>query len=381
VKKDTFIYGYYGLSNLGDDLLILSIITRLQKSKFAEKYFIRNYGKVDILSRKENIIYTCLETHIVSKKTLFQKLSGLYFYARAHHKVFKTCHSMILGGGTLISGHSSAKSLFLIWLISLLAKINSLKVYGVGLGVAKLDTPVKRFLARCIINNCDFLGIRDDISLKQLKSVTTKECVHLTADLIFESQNLIFDKVKTTNSLAVNMIGISIVGLFLKNENKKEIVLGSLVEAIEDWVQNGIHVRLFSFQNSKNDVLCSDTLFLDEILNTFRESPMVSLVELDSSISSINSGFSSIDVLVGMRFHGAVLAAMSYKPFVGFSCDHKMSSLCDLFSMPYVDMDDLTSDWLVNASKVRIDANIYDNQLKSLTLLSGENYKFLSEQS
>ena len=381
MKKDTFIYGYYGLSNLGDDLLILSIITRLQKSKFAEKYFIRNYGKVDILSRKENIIYTYLETHIVSKKTLFQKLSGLYFYARAHHKVFKTCHSMILGGGTLISGHSSAKSLFLIWLISLLAKINSLKVYGVGLGVAKLDTSVKRFLARCIINNCDFLGIRDDISLKQLKSVTTKECVHLTADLIFESRNLIFDKVKTTNSLAVNSIGISIVGLFLKNEIKKELVLRSLVEAIEVWVNSGVRVRLFSFQNSKNDEFYSDKFLLEQILNSFPASPMVSLVELDANVSSINSGFSSIDILVGMRFHGAVLAAMSNKPFVGFSCDHKMSSLCNLFSMPYIDMDHLTSDWLVNAAKVRVDANIYGNQLKSLSLLSRQNYKFLSEQS
>lgn len=381
MKKNTFIYGYYGLSNLGDDLLILSIITRLQKSKFAEKYFIRSYGKVDILSRKENIIYTHLETHIVAKKTLFQKLSGLYFYARAHHKVFKTCHSMILGGGTLISGHSSTKSLFLIWLISLLAKINSLKVYGVGLGVAKLDTSVKRFLARCIINNCDFLGIRDDISLKQLKSVTTKECVHLTADLIFESRNLIFDKVKTTNSLAVNSIGISIVGLFLKNEIKKELVLRSLVEAIEVWVNSGVRVRLFSFQNSKNDEFYSDKFLLEQILNSFPASPMVSLVELDANVSSINSGFSSIDILVGMRFHGAVLAAMSNKPFVGFSCDHKMSSLCNLFSMPYIDMDHLTSDWLVNAAKVRVDANIYGNQLKSLSLLSRQNYKFLSEQS
>ena len=381
MKKNTFIYGYYGLSNLGDDLLILSIITRLQKSKFAEKYFIRNYGKVDILSRKENIIYTDLETHIVSKKTLFQKLSGLYFYARAHHKVFKTCHSMILGGGTLISGHSSTKSLFLIWLISLLAKINSLKVYGVGLGVAKLDTSVKRFLARCIINNCDYLGIRDAISLKQLKSVTTKECVHLTADLIFESRNLIFDKVKTTKIHAVNSIGISIVGLFLKNENKRELVLHSLVEAIEVWVNSGVQVRLFSFQNSKNDEFYSDKFLLEQILNSFRASPMVSLVELDANVSSINSGFSSIDILVGMRFHGAVLAAMSNKPFVGFSCDHKMSSLCDLFSMPYIDMDHLTSDWLVNAAKVRVDANIYGNQLKTLSLLSGQNYKFLSEQS
>ena len=41
-------------------------------------------------------------------------------------------------------------------------------------------------------------------------------------------------------------------------------------------------------------------------------------------LNALNSGFSSIDILVGMRFHGAVLAAMSNKPFVGFSCDHKI---------------------------------------------------------
>ena len=381
MKKNTFIYGYYGLNNLGDDLLILSIITRLQKSDFAEKYFIRNYGKVAILSRKENIIHTYLERHIVSKKTLFEKLLGLYFYVKAHHKIFKTCHSMILGGGTLISGHSSNKSLLLIFLISLVAKINKLKVYGVGLGVAKLDTPVKRFLVRRIVNNCHFLGIRDATSLEQLTSVNTKACSYLTADLIFESRGLIFNKVTVPNSAAVKTIGISIVGLFLKNKTRKALILRSLVEAIEVWVKKGIQVRLFSFQNSGSDQRYSDKLFLDGVLNTFRESPMVSLVELNASISSINSEFSSIDVLVGMRFHGAVLAAMSHKPFVGFSCDHKVSSLCDSFAMPFMDMDHLTSEWLVSAAKVRLDVDIYNNQLEALSALSAKNYKFLVEAS
>jgi polysaccharide pyruvyl transferase WcaK-like protein len=376
VKKNVFIYGYYGLNNLGDDLLIFSIITTLQRSKFAENYYIRNYGKVSILGGKKDVVYTYLEQHITSKKNLFQKIVGLYRYIKYHQEIIKTCHSMILGGGTLLSGHSSSKSLFLILLLILVAKIHNTRVYGIGLGVAKINNPIKRFLTRRIINNCDYLGIRDTPSLHELKKLSTQANFHLTSDLIFGSGDKIFGKAKISNSPA-NTIGVSIVGLFLKNNIRKEIVLKSLIGAIEFWVKKGTRVKLLSFQNPNNSELNSDRFYLKEILDSFKESDMVSMVDIDASILSINSSYNDIDIIVGMRFHGAVLASMSNTPFVGFSCDNKISSLCNEFSMPYIDVDLITSRWIINSVYAAINIHIDNEKLESLRALSEKNYDFL----
>jgi len=86
----------------------------------------------------------------------------------------KTCHSMILGGGTLISGHSSSKSLFVLALVVFVTKINGTKIYGVGLGVAKIDTAFKCFLVLRIVNNCSYLELRDSSSMIQLTKSKAK---------------------------------------------------------------------------------------------------------------------------------------------------------------------------------------------------------------
>jgi len=123
-----------------------------------------------------------------------------------------------------------------------------------------------------------------------------------------------------------------------------------------------------------------DKLFFKAVLTAAERPGMVSLVNVVASNSSIASTYSSIDIIVGMRFHGAVLASMSNTPFVGFACDNKMSSICNEFLMPYLDVDSVLPEWLVRAANAAIEVDIDEEKLGSLSLLSGKNYNFLADQ-
>jgi polysaccharide pyruvyl transferase WcaK-like protein len=59
--------------------------------------------------------------------------------------------------------------------------------------------------------------------------------------------------------------------------------------------------------------------------------------------------YAKLSLIVGMRFHGHVLAAMQSVPFVGLSDDGKVADLCAAFNMPNFRIGGVTSEVLINA--------------------------------
>ena len=59
--------------------------------------------------------------------------------------------------------------------------------------------------------------------------------------------------------------------------------------------------------------------------------------------------YAKLSLIVGLRFHGHVLAAMQSVPFVGVSDDGKVADLCAAFNMPHFRIGGVTSEVLINA--------------------------------
>ena len=67
MEKGVFVYGYYGVGNLGDELLALSTFQGFA-GRF-EKFYFRSYGEMDTISEFDNTTATNIERDFVESRS------------------------------------------------------------------------------------------------------------------------------------------------------------------------------------------------------------------------------------------------------------------------------------------------------------------------
>lgn len=374
-KNSVFVYGYYGLNNFGDDLLVYSVIKKLKEREFGSVFYVRNHGEIVSLENDESVVLTNLERKLVGNSGLFQKIAALTRYLAGHQIIFKKCHSFVLGGGTLVSAQASYKSILVLFLLVILAKLNKLKIYGVGLGVGNINNPIVRWMAGNILLQCEFAGIRDASSLNAAKLMAPYANTKLTSDLVFG----LLPMHSVTNSKRERfVIGISLVEPYLNADGNLEVrslVLDALVGAIRAWATQGHVVRFFSFQEAtlSNNTQIGDGVIFGELMHTVGL-PNMSVEIISPNAASIRHAYGDLDLLVGMRFHGMVVAALNSVPFVGFSYDLKMADLCTAYGMPYCAIANLSTDWLLSSSRLAANLHVDHNVTSQFSLFAEDNY-------
>lgn len=65
--------------------------------------------------------------------------------------------------------------------------------------------------------------------------------------------------------------------------------------------------------------------------------------------SGVTQIFGAFDVVVGMRFHSLVIAALCGIPFVGVGDDHKLRDICSAYGMPHIALSTLKAEDLVSS--------------------------------
>jgi len=354
-KANAFVYGYYGLGNLGDDLLIKTLVDKLTSRGFAGRLYIRNMSKIESLNGSPGVELTNLEYPLFAggNARFMRKVVILLRYINEHRIIFKQCHSFVLGGGTLISQNMSRKSLFILSILVALARLQGLRVIGLGLGITRIHGFLRRLLARFILRSSSKIFVRDEASLAAGECLSPLTSFPLASDLVFSS--------KLTESIArthperngVVSVGFTLVEPFLRGNTKginRDNVFQAIAESIEFCLKEGFHVKLIGFQNIQvNDgSVISDVSVFDKIISIYGLKG-AEVIDASNSITNLVDLYNGVDVVVGMRYHSLVLSALSLKPFVGFSCDHKVYSLCNSFEMPCIDMINISGDSIISA--------------------------------
>ncbi len=382
MKRSTFIYGYYGLGNLGDDLLLETIIGKLTECGFADKYYIRNLGPISGLTNIEKLSFTNIEKKLFSAGTTstIRQATILFSYLWEHGRLFRRCHTLILGGGTLLSDKMSLKTLLILAMLVALARLQGTKIVALGLGVTSISGYLRRFLARFILRAASKVCIRDESSLEACRSLSPKTSFVLTADLVFSANIAHRLGSKNQQILEKNQLTLAftLAEPFLSGQIEgvnRHKVLHAVAASIKYCIGKGHSVKLVGFQRldvaDKNSI--SD-ISLFETLVTEHEIKGAELVDISHSIDSLPALYENLHIVVGMRFHSLVLSALSNVPFVGISCDHKVSSLCKSFGMPCIDASEISSIQLIESIEEAKKLKIDDAVLNSLQTRSQLNF-------
>lgn len=311
---DAIISGYYGYRNIGDDALLMSIINDLKRYKPDIRLM--------ILSKAPAV--TSKDFNVAS----ISRFSMLRIF-----RAMKNTRAFIYGGGNLLQDNTSTRSLFFYLSMVWLAKKHRLKIMFYANGIGPLKKKVNRLLTKEIMNQVDVITLRETLSFEELRSLDIgKPKILLTSDAaltVTDGRDNIDTGIRQQLGLHKDkpLLGVSL-RKYPGNENveheKYESVIARAIDIMAE--KYGAWPVLFPMQHP-NDVpilenvagkMTSKCTVVKEKLNIFQTYDLIS----------------GMHMLLGMRLHALVFAAVASVPMVGLVYDPKIEGFLDCVKQP-----------------------------------------------
>ncbi len=298
------ISGYYGYDNLGDELILKAIIEHLRAIDPSLDITVISHSPWRTVNLHPSI-------EAVSRRDVF----GIF-------KALRQCQLFISGGGGLLQDTTGQGSVlyYLGWGI-IAKKIFRKKVMLYAQGIGPLHRSLSRSLVGAWIGKMDLITLREERSRQILQDLRVPDSmIKVTADPALGMT------VKNSGSLSEKHP--LCIGVVLRQGPDK-------LQAVQPWceiltnVKNMYNARilLLPFQDPH-----------DVKLNRSIKETMKDKVDLKywDNLGDIFTFYESVDILVSMRLHALILAAVYGKPMLGINYDPKIDNFLRLFNQQAV---------------------------------------------
>ncbi|MDD5131999.1 MAG: polysaccharide pyruvyl transferase CsaB [bacterium] len=301
------ISGYYGYDNLGDELILKAIIEQLRVIDPALDITV-------ISSNPWRTVNLHPSIEAISRRNIFGIIKAL-----------RQCRLFISGGGGLLQDTTGQGSVlyYLGWGI-IAKKMFRKKVMLYAQGIGPLHRSLSRSLVSAWIGKMDLITLREERSLQILRELRVPETrIKVTADPVLG--------LEPKNSGSVSAKHPLCIGVVLRQGQDK-------LQAVRHWneiltnVKNTYNARilLLPFQDP-----------LDVKLSRAIKESMKDKADIKcwDNLGDIFSFYENVDILVSMRLHALILAAVYGKPMLGINYDPKIDNFLRLFGQQAVNME------------------------------------------
>ncbi len=297
------ISGYYGFANAGDEAMLTSIVRALRGVQ----------PEIDLTVISGNPAETAARHQV---KSIYR-----FNFLKIYNSIKKS-DMLLSGGGSLLQDVTSLRSLFYYLFIISMGKIAGKKVMLYSHGIGPIRNALARRLTRIVCGKADLITVRDSDSKDELlKMGFSGKNIIVTADSVLALP--VADKEKGRKILkeaGVDMskpvLGIS-VRPWANDINCFKVIAAALKQFKE---KHEAQIVLLPLQYPSDLKSCSalagllkperDIFFLDKPFNT------------EEFLSLIGS----FKLLLGMRLHALVFAAVMKVPLLAISYDPKVDA-------------------------------------------------------
>ncbi|SHE67361.1 polysaccharide pyruvyl transferase CsaB [Desulforamulus putei] len=302
------ISGYYGFDNLGDEAVLFSILKTLRELRIGLR--------IEVLS---NAPAKTAEIYKVTASNRW-KLGDVY-------RALKDSDLLISGGGSLLQDVTGIKSLLyylgVIWLARRLGK----PVFFYAQGIGPVRSWLGRLAMRLVVNKVNFITVRDESSRRDLEEMgINRPCIQVTADPVLGLEEKFVDKTIGRAILEEAGLDLSIerklVGVSVREWQGLTDYKKVVAEVCDKLTRLGYQV-VFLPMHYPDDLKTSQ-----EVVGLM-EQPAAALSER-YSVVEMASLIANMDLLIGMRLHALILAAVMHVPPVAVSYDPKIDRFMGL---------------------------------------------------
>jgi polysaccharide pyruvyl transferase WcaK-like protein len=304
------VMGYYGYRNFGDDILLLSLLNRLDGMK--------GLSRIWVLVRddyyKENPLFQMPGVSYVPTMTWKDKLRK--------YRAFLGSRVLFWGGGTCLyepeSGDIRGMEGFLrnILLFRILGK----RFGFVGIGMGPLRSGRARRITKAILDRVEFVTFRDPASIGIARSITDKrrwQNFRVCGDLFFLSDEWIASLCARKARGPMKKVAFCGYCGLAQDDGLHTLYAECLDRIIEDL---GVTVSFVPMQVFAN---VDDNLLHEGIRNRMRNKRDVQVLTY-RSIEALISAMNEVDFVIGMRLHSLVLADVLRIPSLGIAYNPKV---------------------------------------------------------
>ncbi len=356
------ISGYYGFSNAGDEAMLTAIIKALRSKD----------GSVEMTVISGNPEVT-KELHKVSSIHRFSPLEILSAMRRAD--------LLLSGGGSLLQDVTSKRSLIYYLTILTLGTMLRKKVMLFAQGIGPIKSGFMRKLTKYVCSSVDLITVRDKDSLYELRRIGVPDSkVLLTADAVLtlpvESKDFgrqLLDKHYVPN----NRMLIAIAVRKWRDDDSYLLEMAKAADRLID--DRNAHVVLLPLQYPLDVETCRrvQQLMVNKLEST--------VLAADCNTEQFLSLIGNFDLLIGMRLHALIFAAVMGVPFVAVSYDPKIDGFVkDVNGISAGRVGDLQADDIIVCCRKALfhkDANKTKmNELREKAMLNAEKAFSLLER-
>jgi polysaccharide pyruvyl transferase CsaB len=322
------VSGYFGFDNIGDEAIIYSMLTLWRK----------------LFPKGEFIV---LSSNPARTKNLYQIKAANRWRFKEVKRAISASDLLVSGGGSLLQDVTGLKSLLYYLGVIWLAKYLKKPVFFYAQGVGPVQSITGRYLLRRVVNQVDLITVRDEESAQALKEMgVNRPAIYVTADPVFgltdevlnEELNLtlvkeLLDKYHLDQSRPT-------VGFCLRLwPDLKEAQERIFIQAGEILRREGWQVIFLPFHYP------ADLGLSQRLARAF--TPPAAIIEERLTVPQLLAIMTRLKLVVGMRLHALILAAVLGVPFVGIAYDPKITRFLNHFNLtPAGTTKDLTFEGL-----------------------------------
>ncbi len=339
------IAGYHGFGNCGDEAILKAMTTNIRGIA----------DDVDITALSHNPEFTKTEYNVksVQRFNLFQVLPAI-----------KNSDIVLSGGGTLLQNGTSTRSLLYYLGIIKLAKLFRKRVMLYANGIGPVTGRLNQKIVSAVINTVDVITLREKLSEADLRSIgVSNPNVTVTADAAFKLESISDEKAEELlEAEGFEEKGNKRVGVSVRTWAKAKFgddYISKVAKACDNIADTGKEIIFIPMQypydiaiSKKVSSMMKNKSYI--LTNKYTPAEMLGIV-------------GRVDVMVSMRLHTLIFAAVKNIPMVGIIYDPKIEYYLKELNMP--EGGDVRTEKLDSDKVTSITLDIFNNMEKYKNVL------------
>lgn len=315
-NKKILFSGFYGFDNQGDDAILEAITSEIKE--------LNSYLKLEVLSnnpKKTSEVYDILSVY---RFNIFKLI-----------KAVKSCDMLISGGGSLLQDITSSRSLWYYLFVIWLSKKFKNKTIIYANGVGPINKAFNRFLTKKILNDVDYISLRDEDSMVYLENIgIDKKYMLVRSDPVFLLKPDLEEAKKILEG--INLEG-EFTALNLRPWKGESDYISKVIVSLKEYLKDNKVLLLPMHLSQDIDVL-------KEIESKIDSKNLFCYYE-EMSVRTLMGIISYAQTVVSMRLHGLIYSvSVGTKP-LALSYDPKVDSFMKEINSKYIlDVNNFSSD-------------------------------------
>lgn len=320
--KTVVISGYYGYENTGDEALLASIIQAL-RNRLPDL-------RIIVLSAKPAETARRYGVEAADRLSLLAAISAL-----------RRADLLISGGGSLLQDVTGPWTIPYYLGIAAIAKMLGKSVMFYAQGIGPVNKGLGRGLVRLIANKVDVITLRDQASADLIRKIgVNRPPVEVTADPVFGLEVPAAGPAEIFRQINMPVPEKPVIGIFIRDwlgfPGYKAAVAG-LADSLASKGRQLVFVPMQYPEDAKP---------AREIAAMMKTEPWI--IEKRLSLTQMLGLIKSMDMVVGMRLHALIMAAVCAVPMLGISYDPKVADFLKSIGQPVIeDLNEISAEQLI----------------------------------